>query len=187
MHIVCSRVAVLIAAVIIIADVHATTIDDTVPIGNPESCQAGPMQQFGRYVGNWIMEDETLSQDGATWVAGKGARWNFVCLGNGTAIQDFWMPTDGEVGTNLRTYNSSTESWDIAWVVKPQPGYSQIEAKHQANDTIVMHVVKPVPNPLRRITFHPPDNNGWRWTLAFSQDDGKSWRDVYRMKATPAP
>ena len=78
---------------------------------------------------NWDIEDSQLGQDGKTWAPGPGAKWNFVCLGNGTAIQDFWMPPDGSVGTNLRTWNPNTESWDIAWAVNNAPGFAHIQAE----------------------------------------------------------
>ena len=98
----------------------------------------GPLEQFGRYIGNWDIEDSQLGQDGKTWAPGPGAKWNFVCLGNGTAIQDFWMPFDGPVGTNLRTYNSETESWDIAWAIKGAPGFAHITARQNDSGEIVM-------------------------------------------------
>lgn len=156
-----------------------------VPLEQEDGCMQGPLAQFGRYIGNWTIEDSRLSQDGQTWSKGNGAQWNFVCLGNGTAIQDFWMPQDGNVGTNLRTWNAETESWDIAWAINTQPGFSHIEAKQQANGNIVMHYKSPLPDPLRRITFYPPDGSGWNWTLEFSTDGGQNWFEVYRIRATP--
>jgi hypothetical protein len=38
---------------------------------------------------------------------------------------------------------------------------------------------------LRRITFFPPDENGWNWQLEYSGDAGETWRVVYRIRATP--
>ena len=156
----------------------------TLPMGNSKACMEGPLEQFGRYIGNWDIEDSQLGQDGQTWTDGPGAEWNFVCLGNGTAIQDFWMPADGSVGTNLRTWNPETASWDIAWAINNLPGFAHITAKQDENGSVVMHYVSPVPDPLRRITFFPPDENGWNWKLEFSSDDGESWLEVYRIKAT---
>ena len=155
-----------------------------VPFDNEDSCMQGPLEQFGRYLGNWEIADSQLGQDGETWTPGEGAQWNFACLGNGTAIQDFWMPPDGTVGTNLRTWNPKTESWDVAWAINGLPGFAHIQAKEDDAGNIVMHYKSPVPDPLRRITFFPPDENGWDWTLEFSSDGGESWFAVYRIKAT---
>lgn len=156
------------------------------PEGNPDSCMEGPLAQFGQYIGNWDIEDASLKQDGSGWEPGQGARWNFVCVGNGTAVQDFWLPKGGEVGTNLRTYNAETESWDIAWTMKPMPGFAHINAKQDDAGNIVMKYVAPVPSPLRRITFFPATKDGWKWKLEFSTDGGENWREVYRIKATPS-
>jgi hypothetical protein len=162
----------------------AAFADNALPFGDSDACSDGPMQQFGRYIGDWVIEDEQLSKDGAEWLPGDGARWVFVCLGNGTAIQDFWLPADGKVGTNLRTWNGDTESWDIAWAVDTVPGFAHIQAAMDDNGNIVMHYKAPLPDPPRRITFYPPDDKGWNWKLEFKLD-GENWTEVYRIRATP--
>lgn len=160
--------------------------DDAIPVGEKTACMEGPLAQFGRYIGSWDIEDSQLSQDGSEWTPGASAKWNFVCIGDGTAVQDFWIPNDGNVGTNLRTWNPGTESWDIAWAIKGVPGFAEITAKQNDTGNVVMYYVSPVPDPLRRITFFPPDENGWNWTLEFSTDAGETWFEVYRIKATPS-
>lgn len=172
-------VALLSCGALAMADEAAIPLDIT------DGCMQGPLAQFGRYIGNWDIADSQLSKDGQTWNPGKGAKWNFVCLGNGTAIQDFWMPNDGAVGTNLRTWNPETGSWDIAWAIKSLPGFAHIQAKQDDNGNIVMHYKSPLPDPLRRITFFPPDKTGWNWKLEFSTDGGETWFEVYRIRATP--
>ena len=174
---------IVFAALAVIA-CSAAIAAEPVPIDEGEACMQGPLEQFGRYLGNWDIEDSRLSQDGTQWTPGAGAKWNFVCIGNGTAIQDFWMPSDGGVGTNLRTYNSDTESWDIAWTITGMPGFAHIQAEENDAGHIVMHYKSPLPDPLRRITFFPPDAEGWRWKLEVSADGGASWTEVYRISAS---
>jgi len=158
--------------------------DPELPFSNNEACMHGPLEQFGRYIGDWTIEDSQLSQDGSEWQPGSGARWIFSCLGDGTAIQDFWLPPSGNVGTNLRTYNAETKRWDIAWAINTSPGFSHIQAEQDASGNIVMSYVSPVPSPLRRITFFPPDDDGWNWKLEFSTDAGETWFAVYKIRAT---
>ena len=160
------------------ADLEAISMDKS------EGCRQGPMAQFGRYLGDWNIQDWQLSQDGQEWTEQKGARWNFVCVGNGLAIQDFWMPNTGGVGTNLRTYNQETQSWDIVWTAKGSPGLSIITASENENGDMVMHYVSPPQDPPRRITFAAPTKEGWNWKLEMSFDNENSWREVYRIKAT---
>ncbi len=158
----------------------------SVPLGDKSACMEGPLAEFGQYVGDWEIADSQLSKDGSEWQDGAGARWNFVCLGEGTAVQDFWIPNDGPVGTNLRTYNTESASWDIAWTIKgmPGPGFAHITAKAQQDGRIVMSYLSPVPDPLRRITFFPANADGWDWTLEISSDGGENWSEVYRIKAS---
>jgi hypothetical protein len=157
----------------------------TVPVTDPSDCMAGPLAQFGRYIGDWKIEDSGRNQETGDWEAGAGAQWNFVCLG-GMAVQDFWLPADGKVGTNLRTWNAETESWDIAWTITGMPGFAHIGAVMDDQGNLVMHYKSPLPEPARRITFFPPDDHGWNWKLEISQDEGNNWIEVYRIRATPA-
>lgn len=151
-----------------------------------DGCSTGPMAQFGRYVGDWDIQDWSLDKtDGKTWNDGKGARWNFTCVGDGIAVQDFWMPNDGGKGTNLRIYNPETESWDIVWTATGAPGTMNIIAKKQEGGEILMNILSPEQNPPRRIIFWPPTEDGWDWSMQMSFDEEKTWNDVYKIKATP--
>ena len=176
------HITTAVAALVI--SMSAFAADDSIPVGEKSACMEGPLAQFGQYVGDWDIEDSQLSQDGSGWAPGAGAKWNFVCLGDGTAIQDFWMPNDGPVGTNLRTWNPDTESWDIAWAIKGLAGFAHIQAEMDADGNIVMRYKSPIPDPLRRITFFPADMDGWNWKLELSSDNGENWTEVYRIKAS---
>ena len=158
--------------------------DSALPFDSEAGCNEGALAQFGQYIGDWKIEDSGRNRETGEWEPGEGARWIFECLGDGTAIQDFWIPTGGPVGTNLRTYNSETESWDIAWAIKGVPGFAHITAQQNSDGEIVMTYKSPVPTPPRKITFFPADDNGWHWKLDISYDEGESWTEVYRIKAT---
>jgi hypothetical protein len=148
-------------------------------------CMDGPMAQFGRYVGDWKIDDESFSRDTGEWQSGVGHRWVFQCIGDGTAVQDFWYPDDGGFGTNLRTYNKETESWEIVWAATSTNGLMHISAEQIADGSIVRNILSPSQEPPRRIIFYPPDKNGWNWTQQWSFDTGETWIDVYRIRATP--
>ena len=119
-------------------------------------CMEGPVAQFGRYIGDWDIEDEGLQQDGTTWLPGNGARWNFTCVGDGIAIQDFWMPNGPEggqvpgVGTNLRIYDPANERWEIAWTATQSPGFTHIRAEQNDEGDIVNPGLWKSPGPLPR-------------------------------------
>ena len=149
------------------------------------ACMEGQMAQFGRYVGDWKIDDESLARDGSGWSPGEGARWIFECIGDGTAVQDYWMPNGGGYGTNLRTFNPDTGAWEIAWAAQALNGLMHIAAQQNDDGNIVMSILKPEQDPPRRIIFFTPDENGWSWVQQWSFDDGKTWTDVYRIRATP--
>lgn len=178
------RVQLLVVCLALTSALPAAAQDDSIPVGSKDACMQGPLAEFGQYIGDWDIEDSQLSQDGSGWTPGAGARWNFICLGDGTAIQDFWLPNGGPVGTNLRTYNAETESWDIAWAVKGLPGFAHIQAESDENGNIVMMYKSPIPDPPRKITFFPADADGWNWKLEISADGGGKWTEVYRIKAS---
>jgi len=147
-------------------------------------CMEGPMSQFGRYIGDWKIADEQLARDGSGWGPGKGARWIFECVGNGIAVQDYWLPNAGGTGTNLRTYNPDTGKWEIVWTATKLNGLMHISAAQNADGDIVMDILSPVQDPPRRIIFFAPDDGGWDWVQQWSFDDGETWTDVYRIRAT---
>lgn len=148
------------------------------------ACMQGPMAQFGRYIGDWNIEDERLSSDGSHWEPGAGARWIFRCVG-GTAVQDYWMPNKGGFGTNLRIYNPDTPGWEIVWTATTLNGFTYSTAKEDENGDVVMDIPSTGSNPPARNTFHPPTEHGWLWVKEWSFDGGKTWTEVYRIKATP--
>jgi hypothetical protein len=148
------------------------------------ACMDGSVAQFGRYIGDWKITDEQLAKDGSGWTPGTGARWIFNCVGPGLAIQDYWLPNAGGFGTNLRTYNPDTESWEIVWAAGRQNGLMHISAVQHEDGNIVMDILKPVQDPPRRIIFFAPDAEGWNWVQQWSFDGGSTWTDVYRIRAT---
>lgn len=148
-----------------------------------DGCMQGPTAQFGKYVGDWDILERRLGQDG-NWTEHTGTRWNFKCVGDGIAVQDFWLPANGNAGTNLRIYNAETGSWDIAWTATASPGMARINAKLQDNGNIVMHYVTDI-TPNRRITFFPPHENGWNWQLEMDLPE-VGWTKVLELNATPS-
>ena len=94
------------------------------------------------------------------------------------------MPSAGGWGTNLRTYNADTGQWEIVWAASGQQGLMHISATHQEDGRIIMTIEKPVQDPPRRIIFFPLDESGWNWAQQWSMDDGATWFDVYRIRAT---
>lgn len=170
---------------LLLSGISASAESISIDFAKCAGCKDGPKAQFGQYIGDWKIEAWNLKPDGSSWVPQPDARWKFVCVGDGIAVQDFWIKGGEVVGTNLRVYNAETESWEIDWISKNEGTLKRIRAQQQDDGRIVMRYVTPETGPLRRITFVPPDDTGWDWELEMSFDQGESWRQVARMRASP--
>lgn len=161
-------------------------------LDHPSACLNGPIAQFGRYVGDWDIAEQSISSDGKTWLPGNGARWKFVCIGGGKAVQDYWIPKhpNGDeflagFGSNFRVYDPAKNTWDTVWAGPGGPSFTHISGSMNAEGNIVMQWVSPVQDPPRRITFFAPMKDGWNWLLELSYDDGATWQEIYKLRATP--
>lgn len=164
---------------------------DDLLLDHPSACLNGPVAQFGRYVGDWDIAEQSISPDGKTWVKGNGARWKFVCIGGGKAVQDYWIPNhpNGEeflagFGSNFRVYDPQKNTWDTVWAGPGGPSFTHMSGQQNAEGNIVMQWVSPVQDPPRRITFFTPTEEGWNWLLELSYDQGQTWQAIYKIKAT---
>ncbi|MEO0500731.1 MAG: hypothetical protein AAF205_09270 [Pseudomonadota bacterium] len=148
------------------------------------ACREGPMAAFGRYLGSYDFQDAQIAADGS-WTEGKGGQWDFFCLGEGIAVQDFWQPNAGGYGATMRMYNAETDAWDIVFTGEGSQAMSHLSGTLQDDGTLVMYYITPTLEGIeRRITFSPPTEAGFDWMLSISRDGRKSWVDVYRMTAT---
>ncbi len=154
---------------------------DSTAMNKVDGCMSGPTHEFGKYIGDWNILERRLDQDGK-WTEHTGTKWNFKCVGNGIAVQDYWLPANGTAGTNLRVYNPSTKSWDIAWTATLTPGLARINAVQHDNGNMVMHYVTEI-TPKRRITFFPPHKNGWAWQMEIDLE-GRGWTKVLELIAS---
>lgn len=154
---------------------------DATAMNKVEGCMNGPVNEFGQYIGDWNILERRLGKDGE-WTEHTGTKWNFKCVGDGIAIQDYWLPANGNAGTNLRVYNPDTKSWDIAWTATNSPGMARINAVKQDNGSIIMHYVTEI-SPKRRITFFPPHETGWNWQMEMDLE-GRGWTKVLELIAS---
>lgn len=160
---------------------------------NPEA--PVEVQQFGQLVGSWRCEGENLQQDG-TWKKTPGvSTWDWYYLLDGYAVQDVWRP-DTEAnpkavqGTNLRTYDSETDTWNVVWTTQNSPAIEPFRASfrdgeiHMFAERAANQLFR---NHLMHITFHniSDDHFDWRYESS-SPTDGQNWREVARLSCDRA-
>ena len=150
------------------------------------------LDQFGRFVGQWYIEQEVLQPDGS-WQAVEPAEWRFHYAIGGYAIQDQWiqppssqtlMPGETrQYGTNLRIYDPESDSWQITWAASDSPSFTTYTANANERGEIVMSGPDPDrPGVTQRITYFDIMDDQWSWRLEFSRDD-ENWLEVARISA----
>jgi hypothetical protein len=138
-------------------------------------------------IGEWAITTETRQQDG-TWQASDGAQWNFYFILDGHAIQDDWIahgapvgdPPMMQLGTNIRIYDTAEERWEMAWIANAARSLSIYMATNEPDGSVVMSSYFGVPN-MRRITFFDMQADSFEWKLEFSNDEGETWLEVFRI------
>ena len=151
-----------------------------------------PLGLFKSLIGEWSIEDYSLTKEGK-WQSAGGADWNFYSVLNGAAIQDDWIapaldkpaPESGrQFGTNIRIYNPKTQEWEMAWMANTGKKVDTFKAK-EFKDKIVMHGDYQG-NPTR-ITFFNISKNQFSWTMevdASRQKNSPKWNTVYKIEGT---
>ena len=150
---------------------------------NPE--HAGPLQLYGRFVGDWDSEIIAHDPDGAPHRARGEIHFGWIL--EGRAIQDVWIvPPRGELrhgdaaanvnsyGTTLRIYDVSIDAWQIQWSDPVTRNFLHMIGRGQGDD-IVQLGTRP-DGKLIRWSFSEITPNSFRWRGEISDDEGVSWR-----------
>ena len=165
----------------------------TATVFNPGQMAEGAppeLMHWGKLVGQWAVEGESLKRDGSGWEPSGAADWDFFWAFNGWGIQDNYtspplsQPLDDESkrqhGINLRVYNPNTKKWVLTWLTTASSTPSNFTAS-STEDSVVMLRDKPDANGnWRRITFFDMTEETFEWKMEWSQDK-ESWLEVARI------
>lgn len=157
------------------------------------------IEQFGRLAGLWRTEQEIRKRDGG-WVQETSGYWVWKYVIDGFAVQDLWyqgadsLPSYmGSLGrsyqlTAVRIYEAASKEWKIAWMANgagatPGQDFGTFRATLEG-DSIVM-TTPPAPGAfgLQRVVFSEIEQDSFLWVSEYSQDEGKTWNAVMRVKA----
>lgn len=154
------------------------------------------LQHWGKLVGRWAVEGESLKRDGSGWEPSGDADWDFFWAFNGWGIQDNYtspplsQPLEDEStrqhGINLRIYNPETKQWVLTWLTTKSPKPSSYTAKSTDSEVVMMSVEKDARGNHNRITFFDMTEDSFEWKLEWSQDK-KSWLEVARIHGKRKP
>lgn len=159
----------------------------------PAPDRAGPLQLYGRFVGDWSAEIIAHGLDG-TRHRGTG-EIHFGWVLQGRAVQDVWLipepglPLAGAwFGTTIRVWNPDLDAWRIFWIDPATNRYRQQVGRAQGADIVQEGRVDDGSLSRWRFTRITPDS--FHWLGEASTDEGASWRlqvEVIARRIAPAP
>lgn len=88
--------------------------------GEPHPEAPPQLVEFGRFAGSWSCAVNERRADGSWRNRPDKINWTFFYTLNGMAVQDIWTSEDQNntqegIATNLRVYNSATQTWNTSW------------------------------------------------------------------------
>ena len=153
------------------------------------------LEAFGQLAGIWQAEQEMLGQDGQ-WHPGAPALWVWRYDLDGYVVRDLWLHTAEQLPdylakmngpymlTSLRTYDSATEQWQVAWAANggdasPGADFGTFQAVAQDNQ-VVMQADSEMGK--QRVIFSEISRDHFAWRSEYSAD-GENWIAIMRVKA----
>ena len=152
---------------------------------NPDAPEA--VQQFGQLQGNWSCLGSSRQPDGS-WKPGEHpATWSWYYVLDGFAVQDVWKPgnPNGAMGTNLRTYDPESQSWNMVWATTGQARFDHFTASYE-DGNLVMRGERWARAAFQahdsRITFHNigAQHFDWKYETAALQGE-QQWNEISRI------
>ncbi len=138
--------------------------------------------QFAFIIGGWDIKSRFMKPDGIGYGEGT-ATWTGYFILDGWAIQDDWVSdlAGGKKthGTNLRSFNPRTGTWDNRWLSAGSLQWKYFEATKEG-DTMVMIGGKGEDargSFIDRNVFHDIKADNWHWRKDRSWDGGKTWTE----------
>ncbi|HEY2069847.1 MAG TPA: hypothetical protein VGG48_09860 [Rhizomicrobium sp.] len=138
-------------------------------------------QKLGRALDFWIGDWTVTNADGS-----KAGENRIERLLDGCAVIEHWHGVDkGDDGLSLFTYDAVRHGWDQTWVTQDtsRPG----GLKHKRL-TLILHagaarfegtIVTPKGPLIDQTTLAPLDDGRVRQTIAWSRDNGRTWKTVF--------
>lgn len=150
----------------------------------------GRLALFGRFVGDWVIEEDRFLKDDSPDETFRGElHWRWIL--DGRATQDVWMMFDDEkgrmvpIGSTIRFFDSSMNDWQSIWIV-PSRSEVRLFRAHPVGETIVLDSMTKEGQPEHWVFFDIKPSS-FRWKAEESHDRGRTWKltevmDIRRME-----
>lgn len=148
------------------------------------------LHHWGKMVGRWSVESESLKRDGSGWESSGNADWDFFWAFNGWGIQDNYTApplaeklddeSKRQQGINLRIYNPKEKKWVLTWLTTASAEPANFTAQSTDSEVVMLRDDKDANGNYRRITFFDIEEDTFEWKMEWSQDK-QSWLEVARI------
>jgi hypothetical protein len=112
-------------------------------------------------------------------------RWTAERIAVGTLVEDDFMAIDDQgvrhyLGVTIRAFDANTKQWTTAFVVPPANSWAIGKAWREGNE-----IAEGPDNQAkgRRARFSDITTDGFTWSLDNSDDGGRTWVNVVRVRA----
>jgi hypothetical protein len=171
------KVAILsLAAILTSASITARAQQSANPNNSPPSCSQPEVKQFDFWVGEWDLE----------WAnGGKGRNVIEKTLGGCVVQENFdGSPASPLRGLSVSSYNAGSRKWQQTWVDN-QGGYLDFVGEFKDSKMVLQRSAtingKEV---LQRMVWYDITKDGLLWNWERSEDKGKTWTVLWKIKYT---
>ncbi|MEM9075391.1 MAG: hypothetical protein AAGC43_00050 [Bacteroidota bacterium] len=161
--------------------------DDKLPWGEKNDRAPKGLNQFGKIIGLWRVQNESMDRKG-NWSQPKTAFWAFKYIMDGYAIQDLYLKSnDGILGglTQIRAYNRNQNNWTIKSIsfsssLDPMDHVDFVATEKEG--VMIMKGQDKTDNKLR-ISFYDFKQNSFKWKIEYYIKELEKWLEVGRISA----
>jgi hypothetical protein len=146
------------------------------PAAPARPCAAPEFQQFAFWIGEWDL----------TWDKGRGTnsiRWAL----DGCVLHEHFREIEGEgpplEGWSVSAYSPTLEKWQQTWVDN-QANYLDFQGGVEDGRMVLSRRARGPDGKefLQRMVWYDIRNDSLSWNWERSEDEGKSWKTVWRIE-----
>jgi hypothetical protein len=133
---------------------------------------------FGQFVGDWDIDSvQSPSPSGVAFKAKGEVHFGWIL--DGRAVQDVWMTYDDKskrvipVGTTIRVYDPSTDTWQSTWISVLRRSVQTFVAKQVGKEIVLEGTTKD--GYPERWVFSEIKPRSFKWHSEETRDGGGTW------------
>ena len=171
----------------------ALEILSTYPSDGPHPDYSEQLMLFGQFEGKWEMQMKFFDDNGGVIFEGKG-EWLFAWVLDGRVMQDVLTfpdlkkpeltePGKRNIGTSLRHYNPTTDSWRVVWIGASSNNLCVLDASQEGEDLLLTRNDPGMS--FLKWRFSEITDTSFLWSGHYSKDEGKTWileQEMYAEK-----